>query len=45
MLDLFRRGEILPDGRTNEEEAVLIRTEPGRGSELEATPGRAVDPA
>ena len=24
MLDLFRRGEILPEGRTNEEEAALI---------------------
>ena len=24
MLDLFRRGEILPDGRTNEEEERLV---------------------
>lgn len=27
MLDLFRRGEILPDGRTNEEETKLVKTE------------------
>jgi hypothetical protein len=27
MLDLFRRGEILPEGRTNEEEAALISAE------------------
>jgi hypothetical protein len=26
MTDLFRRGELLPEGRTNEEEAKLIRT-------------------
>jgi hypothetical protein len=26
MFELFRRGEILPDGRTNEDEAELIRT-------------------
>lgn len=24
MLDLFRRGEVLPEGRTNEEEAARI---------------------
>jgi hypothetical protein len=24
MLDIFRRGEVLPEGRTNEEEARLI---------------------
>jgi hypothetical protein len=27
MLDLFRRGEILPEGRTNEEETKLIDAE------------------
>jgi hypothetical protein len=27
MFELFRRGEILPDGRTNEEEAALVRAE------------------
>ena len=26
MFELFRSGEILPDGRTNEDEAALIRT-------------------
>jgi hypothetical protein len=26
MFELFRRGEILPDGRTNEEEKGLIQT-------------------
>ena len=30
MLDLFRRGEILPDGRTNEEEERLVGTAGGR---------------
>gem|GEM_PF-6552253 len=29
MLDLFRRGEVLPEGRTNLEEDKLIRTAPG----------------
>lgn len=24
MTDLFRRGEVLPEGRTNEEEAILL---------------------
>ena len=37
MLDLFRRGEILPDGRTNEEETKLVKTE------LRPTPS-ATDP-
>ncbi len=42
MLDLFRRGEILPDGRTNEEEARLIEQgarslEPGGASAAPAT--------
>ena len=45
MLDLFRRGEVLPEGRTNEEELALIRSEPGSGSELQATPRSAIDPA
>jgi hypothetical protein len=27
MFELFRRGEILPDGRTNEDEAALVRAE------------------
>jgi len=42
MLDLFRRGEILPEGRTNEEEVRLVgvgRTFTGGGI-LRAT-GRA----
>src|SRR6185436_12603428 len=26
MFELFRRGEILPDGRTNQDEAALIQT-------------------
>ena len=30
MLDLFRRGEVLPDGRSNEEESALIRKEASR---------------
>ncbi len=36
MLDIFRRGEVLPDGRTNEEEVRLIaigKPEPGRTQE------------
>jgi hypothetical protein len=28
MLDLFRRGEVLPEGRTNEEETALIASAP-----------------
>lgn len=31
MLDIFRRGEVLPEGRTNEEEARLIAVG-GRGN-------------
>jgi hypothetical protein len=27
MSDIFRRGEVLPEGRTNEEETTLIRGE------------------
>ncbi len=41
MLGLFRRGEVLPEGRTNDEEAALISSEPGRRSEVEATPQSA----
>ena len=28
MLDLFRRGEVLPEGRTNEEEVKLLAASP-----------------
>ena len=28
MTDLFRRGEVLPEGRTNEEEELLIKNAP-----------------
>jgi len=28
MFELFRRGEILPDGRTNQDEAALIGKKP-----------------
>jgi hypothetical protein len=31
MLDIFRRGEVLPEGRTNEEEAALIQRSEDRG--------------
>jgi hypothetical protein len=31
MFELFRSGEILPDGRTNEDERTLISTEGNRG--------------
>jgi hypothetical protein len=30
MFESFRSGEILPDGRTNEDEAALIETANGR---------------
>jgi len=36
MSDLFRRGEVLPEGRTNEEEGELVRSQkerPGAGRE------------
>ena len=36
MLDLFRRGEVLPDGRSNEEEAALIGREKPSGAQLAA---------
>ena len=29
MLNLFRRGEVLPEGRTNEEEVKLLAASPG----------------
>ena len=29
MLDLFRRGEVLPEGRTNEEEVKLVAASAG----------------
>jgi len=32
MFELFRRGEILPDGRTNQDEAALIGTGDGGGT-------------
>jgi hypothetical protein len=32
MFELFRSGEILPDGRTNEDEKTLISTEGNRGN-------------
>lgn len=36
MLDLFRRGEVLPDGRSNEEEAALIGREKPPAASLKA---------
>jgi hypothetical protein len=34
MFELFRRGEVLPAGRTNEEEAKLVKTtQPQKGTE------------
>jgi hypothetical protein len=33
MFELFRSGEILPDGRTNEDEKTLISTEGNTGRE------------
>jgi hypothetical protein len=35
MFELFRSGEILPDGRTNQDEEQLIRV----GREMQALPG------
>ena len=34
MLELFRKGEILPDGRTNQDEAALIagKSKPAAGA-------------
>jgi hypothetical protein len=32
MFELFRSGEILPDGRTNEDEKTLISTEGNKGN-------------
>jgi hypothetical protein len=38
MLDIFRRGEVLPEGRTNEEEVRLIeRGKANGGNRSEAT--------
>ena len=34
MLDLFRRGEILPEGRTDEEETKLIESDKKPRAEL-----------
>jgi len=36
MLDLFRRGEVLPEGRTNEEEEALLKREPVRLATIKA---------
>ncbi len=39
MMELFRRGEVLPEGRTNEEEAKLVqsrRNDPSNGPEVES---------
>jgi hypothetical protein len=38
MLDLFRRGEVLPEGRTNEEELRLIEKEEVRGQRADVRP-------
>jgi hypothetical protein len=32
MLELFRKGEILPDGRTNADEVALIQAKPAQGA-------------
>jgi len=44
MFELFRSGEILPDGRTNEDEQELIRTliltEGNKGNKAETTDER-----
>lgn len=37
MLDLFRRGEVLPDGRSNEEETALIGREKPPAESLAAS--------
>ena len=37
MFELFRSGEILPDGRTNEDEKALIHTEGNKGNEDPST--------
>ena len=42
MTDLFRRGEVLPEGRTNEEEASLIKREPPSTPERLPAPGATV---
>jgi hypothetical protein len=38
MFELFRKGEILPDGRTNEDEEALIRSETGGNRSRQAKP-------
>ena len=49
MFELFRKGEILPDGRTNQDEAGLIASAkatvvpaPGQGTAAAAAAGVAV---
>jgi len=44
MFDLFRRGEVLPDGRTNEEEAGLIEEQRGEAAKQETRISR-INPA
>ena len=39
MLDIFRRGEVLPEGRTNEEEVRLI----GKGAAPVGGTGTLID--
>jgi len=44
MFDLFRRGEVLPEGRTNEEEAKLIeqqRREDAKKGVADGTSGQS----
>lgn len=38
MFELFRRGEVLPAGRTNEEEAALVKTGTTKTQEVTAKP-------
>jgi hypothetical protein len=38
MFELFRSGEILPDGRTNQDEEMLIHTEGNKGNEVGQKP-------
>jgi len=37
MLELFRKGEVLPDGRTNEEETQLIAGDKSAGKDAALT--------
>ena len=41
MFELFRRGEILPDGRTNQDEAALMGQNP---KAQKPNPKSSVDP-